>query len=318
MTRFAAIIGAEKTATTMLAAALDEHPEADVLPTEFCAFADPLYRKSTTAADLAARFSGPPALRRVFKCAAYFGKPEVPQRLATDLERPRLILAVRDPVRRAVSAWYWYVRLGYLPPVSASDGLASLLSGRFSHSGWHRLHRPTGWDPRALGTEWVLEWGLYAHQLDTWLRAFSIDDVHIVTDTDLRNDAAAAVRAMYRALELDDDVQPTAHLHRYNEGIYPLWRLRFLRTRLRWHWRRNDNGIWISTRPEHGLPAYANALVAGVDRLVFSRIGDNDPPPLDPAVENDLRRYYASDVVRLRDEFGLDVNAWLAPERAAA
>ena len=101
--RHAVIIGAEKTATTMVAAALREHPGTDVPAEEFCGFADPNYDSGTSDA-LERQFTGGSSLLRVFKSAAYLGHHEVPERLARGLDVPELVVVLCDPIRRAVGA----------------------------------------------------------------------------------------------------------------------------------------------------------------------------------------------------------------------
>ena len=306
---YAVIIGAEKTATTMIAAALREHPEAEVPAAEFVGFADPNYDEGTVD-ELHRQFTRTDVRRRIFKCAAYLGHHEVPERLAADLGDPDLVVIVRNPIKRAVSAWYWYVRLGFLPPIGHEEGIRQLLEGDLDRKIWRRPHAPTGWDMRIIGRENVLEWGLYAHQLEHWLAVAPREKVHVLTDLELAEDATAAIQGLYRSLGLDPAFVPTAHTDRHNSGIYSMRRLRWLRMRLRWTWQQDAQGRWQNARPTRPVPAAANAAFVAVDRYVLARLEPADAPRLTPGLRDALLAYYDDDISKLEQLFRLDLTAW--------
>jgi hypothetical protein len=294
------IIGAQKAATTMLAAALGEHPQVEFAPGEFHGFVGSAYGEGTTAA-LRKCFRESTTLRRGFKCASYLGHPEAAARLATDLNFPDVVVALRDPVHRAVSAWYWSVRAGYVPLQSHNVGLRRLLDSRdaVTHDVWQN-------GPDILG------WGRYAQLLEDWWAVFPRRRVHIVLDQELRSQPEATIKSLYRTLGLDADFEPTAHSRRYNEGNYSLLRLRWLRLRHRWVWQQDENAAWFPRRPKKLLPAGANAAIVGIDRLVLSHLAHPGIPTLDQELERDLRDYYRNDVLHLQELLDIELDGWLA------
>jgi len=291
------VAGAQKAATTMIAAALAEHPQAEMLRHETHDFADPMY-KPGAAQRIGARFTGV-ALRHGFKCASYLGQPEVPERLAVDLGMPDVIFALRDPVKRAVSAWYWYMRLGHVPVQPVNDAFRRLLGSDLS--GPEQRHELE-----------VLDWGLYAKHLEHWLRFFPRDKIHLVFDIDLRRSPAGTIVGLYEALGLDPTVTPTVQQQRHNDGVYSYSRIRWLRRRLRWVWRQDADGVSRPQRPTRLLPAVANAGVVAIDRYVLARLDRCGPPVLDADVEQALRDYYRADTLQLQSLAGTSLASWLA------
>lgn len=292
------VAGAQKAATTMIAAVLGEHPDVEMVEGEIHDFADPLYT-ADTAASIAQRFSEASAMRRGFKCASYLGQPEVPARLVADLGLPDIVFAFRDPVRRAVSAWYWYMRQGLVPIVPLDAAFTLLLSDGVSGHDWRH------------GRE-ILEWGLYASHVQRWLTYFPREKLHFVVDLNLRREPERTIAELYKSLGLDASFVPTAHLRRHNDGIYSYRRIRWLRSRLKWVWQHDADGVWRQRRPTQPLPALANAAVVGIDRLVLAPLDRTQSPALAPAVEHALREYYRGDTLALETMLGVDLSPWLA------
>jgi hypothetical protein len=290
------LIGAEKASSTTLAEALRQHPDTEILPGEVHAFMSPNYGPDS-AARVSSRFDRPEAKRRGFKCAEYLGRPEVAERLAVDLDLPDIVVSLRDPVERAVSAWYWRMRVGLAPVVPFDEALDRLLAGDYEGFEWR--HAPE-----------ILEFGLYGKLLDHWLSVFPREKIHVVTDTEFRDDPARCLRRLFSELGLDPSFAPSAFGRRYNEGIYSLWRIRWLRVRNRWAWREDDEGIWHYERPVRLLPSLANAAVVGVDTVVLSRLSGDNGAPIDADIERKLRSYYEADITRTEGLLGVDLSSW--------
>ena len=229
------IAGAQKSATTMIAKALGEHPAVEMAPGEVFQFADPEYASSSLD-DLQRKFTGNTNVRLGFKCADYLARTEVPERLAVDLRMPDVVFTFRDPVRRAISAWYWYVRVGLMPLESPNTSFARILQ---SDVGEHSYRHARD----------ILEWGLYGKHLKHWLGFFPSAKIHVIFDFELRQDPEGRISALYRELGLDTTFRPTTVHQRHNSGIYSPTRLKWLRLRLRWIWGPRPDGIWEASRP---------------------------------------------------------------------
>ena len=290
------VIGAQRAGTTMLLAALAEHPQVEAVRGELHDFSDPTYGPNAVER-VSRRFRRPDAVRRTFKCASYLGQSEVPARLASDLEHPDVVAILRDPVTRAVSAWYWYVYVGLVPPESHESALRRLLRNEAQGHAWRH------------GEE-VLEWGLYGRLLEMWLSAFPREKIHVLTDLDMKRDGVGVVRGLYAALGLDSSYVPSAPMHSYNRGVRSLSRLRWLRLRNRWTWREAELGHWSPSRPARPLPALGHLAVHGIDRMLLAPLDRSRRSPLSQELELELWRYYEDDVARLEKLFDIDLSAW--------
>jgi len=299
------VAGAEKCATTMIASVLGEHPAVEMAPGEMLYFHDQHYEvalrdKVASLEAICRKYSGSPDLLRGFKCADYMGWKEIPERLARDLSMPDVVFTLRDPVRRAISAWYWYVRLGLMPLEQPNAAFLRILRGDVEgHTYRHALQ--------------ILEWGLYGRHLKHWLDSFPSAKIHTIFDFDLRKDADGSFATLYRELGLDPTFHPTMHQRRPNVGVYSLTRLRWLRLRHRWTWQLNDDGIWMSERPTRSLPALANAAVVATDRYILSHLIRPEAEALGRSTMQQLHEYYRPDILVLQDLLQVNLRDWLEP-----
>lgn len=290
------IAGAQKAATTMLQEALREHPDVEMPRREIYDFADPNYSPGA-AETLRAHFGDERASRRGFKAASYLAQPEVAPRLAADLGTLDVVFVLRDPVRRAISAWFWYMRLGRVPVLPLDVAFQRLLGPGL------------GGQATEHGRQ-ILEWGLYDRHLRHWMTCVPRERIHVVLDIDLERDADGAIRSLYEALGLDPGFAPTAHRVRVNAGIYAYHRVRWQRLRLRCV-TPDDDGVRRLRRPEHRAGRIANRVLVSADRRVLSRLDRSGPPTPAREVERALRAYYRADTLGLQQLLGVDLSPWL-------
>lgn len=99
------IIGAQKSATTFLLRCLREHPDVFVPSGEIPFFEDPDYSQGDieSFARLFARGCHKKAVG--LKRPNYLHKPECPERIHRHIPSARLIVILRDPIERAISAY---------------------------------------------------------------------------------------------------------------------------------------------------------------------------------------------------------------------
>ena len=195
------VIGAQKCGTTWLHECLARHPRIAMPAGKdggfFC------YRATRTdkaLADYAAQY--PKALEtgnvRGESTAAYFWtasgskwdrKPEgfetaIPERVRATLGADtRLLLCLRNPVDRAVSAWFHHVRQGDLSPETP------LLE--------------------AGGYAGLIDMGFYARHLRNWLRAYPRENFCVlIMEDDIARMPAEAMRRVYRFLGVNEGFLP--------------------------------------------------------------------------------------------------------------
>lgn len=276
------IIGAQKAASTLLLHSLRRHPEAWLPAAEQPFFRDPLYTPGGFD-DFARPYATRTEHRLGLKCPDYLARPEVPSRLAADLHCPDLVVCLRDPVARAVSAYFWKVRWGVIPVLPAEEGLRRILDGGL------RDHDPT------VGE--VLEWGRYGMHLARYHEHFPREKILVLLDDELR-------RAPIETVDRVTDFLRISHLpagrpgrRARNEGVYSLPRLRFLQRRstvvLRWNADRTYYSIPKPRRVDHRL---FSTGIAAIDHVLLSRVCGNPRPSLSSGLDRELRDYYRDDV----------------------
>lgn len=290
------IIGAQKAASTLLQVWLRQHPDVWLPTHENPAFRDPVYSKSALRR-LSEQYAGRVQHRLGMKCPDYLGRVEVPARLHADLVEPQLIVCLRNPIDRALSAYFWRMRWGLLPVAPANVGLQRILDGEYSG------HDPT------VGE--VLNWSLYHQHLSRYLKYFPREKILILFDDDLRHSPEGVLTELHEFLSISSISLSMAPRAEANVGIYSLERLRFLqgcsKHMLLW----DDAKTYASLRfPSNPVKLAKIYGIAGVDRYLLSRLHSNVKPVLPADLTHRLWRYYAADVGALATLVGRDLSSW--------
>lgn len=302
------IIGAQKSGSTALMRLLGDHPQVYLPEQETQYFRDPWFamQDPSVLADAVAA-AGPGVVRRGIKCPDYLPSPSAPQRILDELGEVDLLAVLRDPVARAVSAYFWGVQWGWVPRLPPAVGLTRLLDGVV--------------DPAFPRAGEVLEYGDYAEHLERWLSLWPREKLTVLVDEDLRPDRVAATMGrVFAVLGVDDDVPVVAPDRRVNTGVYAPLRLRVLGYRTP-HILREFPGHPGKPylQPARGVRGrVVNRSVSLLDRLVLARLVDNSRPEIPPAVLDRLAERYRPGVEKLERLLDRDLPTWHRPARSTA
>lgn len=189
-------IGAQKCGTTWLASAVAQHPEVGTGRKKELHFFDQPDAYARGIDWYESRFRTGPQTRAVGEFTpnywrtvgtatptTFLGSAE---RVAAAYPDLQLVVCLRDPVDRAVSAYFHNIKAGRLDP-SMSLGEAV-------------RDRPG-----------LRDFGLYATQLDAWLAHYPMDRfLFLVYEEDIRSDAAKpqALRRTFEHIGVDPDFEP--------------------------------------------------------------------------------------------------------------
>jgi len=125
-----AIIGADKSGTTLLVDRLRLSPQIALPAHEVRSFRDPFYPEREP---LHEHFTPDEIRLKGIKHPIYLSRPEVPARLAAHNPRIKLIALLREPASRAIASYLHYVRNGQLPLIEPNDGIAHMLAAPDAH-----------------------------------------------------------------------------------------------------------------------------------------------------------------------------------------
>ena len=261
------IVGAMKCGTTSLALYLGAHPQAYMVPEKELRFFDDHYDRGL---DWYAGCFAPLAGERAVGEASptYLFEPHALERMAHDLPDARAIALLREPVDRAYSHyWHWAGRMGETR--SFEDAVAAeLAQGRPDTS--------ARWDPERPQGYHYLARSRYLPQLRRLHEHYPPERVQVHFFEDLEARPVETFQATCRFLGIDpeqvpDSVGEVANSYRY---YHPAWL-----------W-----GIFVRVRIGRFLPG----RVAG--RLYRAMVREAEPyPPLEPALRERLRAYFAPD-----------------------
>ena len=189
------ILGAQKSGTSWLHAMLSQHPEV-FLPEEELHFFDKADRHALGVAWYESHFAGAERFRAVGeKTPDYLwanGRgveghlPDVHHNVQRLLPDAKLIITLRDPVERAVSAALHLLRTRRVSPLHSID---DLLVGDAAE-----LVRGHG----------VIEYGYYHRQITAYLELFRVEQMcFLIFEEDIRRDPDVTLRRVCEFLEID-------------------------------------------------------------------------------------------------------------------
>ena len=135
--------------------------------------------------------------------------PYVTQRIATTVPDARLIVICRNPVERALSA-YWHNATRRAEPLSFEDAIAKNLrrlevGPRFDDEREAKLYQDAVQNPAGDGLAYTsyVDSGYYATHIERFAARFGRERIKILFFDDLARDAEATTRAVFEYLDLE-------------------------------------------------------------------------------------------------------------------
>lgn len=287
------IVGAQKSASTFVQTALSAHPEICMPKGETRFFEDPEYGAGDSNA-LAALFCGRREMLCGIKRPDYLGRPEVPARIHAHIPEAKIIAVLRNPIDRLVSAYYFYIKLGFLPARDINEVIPKLLDGQ-----------PIG----NVKSGELLAYGCYATHLQRYRQVFPRERIHIMFQEDIQDSPGTALDGLCNFLGIcPGRLGPMPSVA--NSGIYSLARLRFLehRNRILFEYDVATGKIIQTPTPLWRLaPAAALTLF---DRWVLAPVLGNGKPRLESSVRQRLIDYYREEISGTAEFVGRNLEAW--------
>ncbi len=277
-------IGAQKCASSFLHSVAGSHPEIGISdPKEvdfFSYYFDHGYRWYEGHFD-----AGKGAQIYLESSPSYFHDPRAPARAAAYRADLKVLVLLRDPVKRAFSNHMHEIVKGHIPLCCFEDGLAN--------------------NPA------YLEQGMYATHLSRWLDAFPRHQVRVMFAEHIAQDVGAAAREVFDFCGVDSNFDSPILRERRNESDRA--RLPVVRNGLR------AGGDWLRRRGMEPALARFKATGPVAALLRANKIDMRDQiPPMTPEMNARLRDHFAPEMVRLRQILGRDHLPWEIQDQAAA
>ncbi|MGH8905764.1 MAG: sulfotransferase domain-containing protein [Egibacteraceae bacterium] len=283
------IVGAHKAGTSALLRYLGAHPGIRAQSQqEMVYFTDPhLSRRDLT--EYWDRYFGPvtrpsgldPA--HLGKLAGLMYEPEGLERLRRHNPDVEVVAILRDPVRRAYSA-FWSARLKGREPLTSFEEAMRGDRARFKA------------DHNSARICQYLDRGLYAKHLKRLYELFDRDRVHVFILEEFQRDANAVVAGLFRRLDLEPACLP-AVAKRQNAARQPR---SLLFSRLRW------SRSPVTRAIKQTLPCGVRDAVR--ERLLRLNEVPWSPPAMASATERELRAYFAEPNRELERLLGRDLS----------
>lgn len=291
------IIGAAKSGTTSLYYILKQHPEVFMSPVKEPHFFShegerPNFRGPgddlgmnrnaiTSIKGYRALFRGVTNEKAVGEASTtYLSNPNAAGRIKKQIPDARLIAMLRNPVDRAYSAFMHLSRDGREPHADFARALDE--EERRIRDNYAPLWRYT-------------KIGMYAEQVERYLKNFDRSRIKIYLYDDYKADAAAVVRDMFQFLCVDETGPVNLRLQHNVSGIPKNRLLNSLLSR--------PTRLRSALRPV--LPQYVRRAALEVrNRNLVKR-------PLPPELREHLKGVFREDILKLQDLIDRDLSQWI-------
>jgi len=284
-------IGAEKAATDWVAACLREHPEVCFSKHKELAFFCELdqhflkvpYRQYQRGIQWYERqFRHCPAEKvKGEYTPTYLYSREVARRIHRHYPDAKLLVCLRDPVRRAFSQYLHDTRIGLIRGISFEQALAQ------HHS--------------------YVEKGLYSKYLSHYLEFFPSSNMLLLLVEDIKADKRAVVRALYQFLGLNDSgfVPPSLDTTPNAASRAPLSWLNYVLIHAEYFLRERRLDFLLNLLEDTGLRRAAVVFGCRTNRRPLAPY-----PPMQEDTEKRLRGEFAQDIDGLEKLLNRDLSHW--------
>ncbi len=294
------IIGAQKAASTYVQLSLRDHPQVYLPYSETPFFQDPDYDPDRL--DILESYFEDADLSDVrqlgIKRPDYLGRAECPKRIHRHIPDAKLIVVLRDPVQRLVSAYYHYVKTGFIPPVHVNEGVPKILSGE--------------WDKKYPRSVEIIEYGMYYKHLKRYLNFFEKRQIKVIMYERLKNKNIETVQNIYNYLGVDASYIPSSSNKRPKSSVYDLSRLKRIRSA-----NMSINKYYRCGTRMKRIPLNKNiisylkyAFLKGINYIDMLTKKRDKKPELKKSLKEKVKDEYQEDIYSLEDLLKTSLDHW--------
>jgi hypothetical protein len=290
------IIGAQKSASTYLQYCLSQHPNIYMHKHEVPIFEDPDF-SAFSEYYFDSMFNGRSEERLGIKRPNYMGRPEAPPRICRTVPSAKLIAVLRNPIDRALSAYYYYMAGSYIPLVDPEMGLRDLMAGRYKDN-YKRAHE-------------ILEFGKYYKYVSMYEHFLNNNRMLLVKQEDLQKKREETLEQTFRFLGVDPSFRPHRLQIRRQPGHYTMLSQRIMRLAGAISFRKDAENTRAFAKDQLALRLIGKSLF-GVCRLLSDKVLYKKKPTLSEGLRKSLYEYYEQDIAELEALTGWQLSDWKA------
>lgn len=278
------IVGAQKSASSSLAELLARSSQLFMPKLEQHFFETPFYERG----ELEEFLNSIPNKRTVgIKRPDYLCKKGIPERLYAHNDKMKIIVTLRDPIDRFVSAAFWYMQVGLIPIMDINELIERLQTSAFK-------------DKYKKSNE-LLEYGLYGAALKRYLSVFPKSQILVIEDKRIHFEAENTANIVLSFLNKNQITQKSsAKSIQKKPAIYSKPRLKFislLNKNLFFKIHENEDYCWLELRSKFSRAIFRALKL--IDTAVAPIIR-NEKPSLNSTSLEILKKYYQSDQKELK------------------
>ncbi|MDX8339290.1 sulfotransferase domain-containing protein [Draconibacterium sp. IB214405] len=290
------IIGAQKSASTFMQECLSDHSDIFLPHGETPFFESPDYENADIK-ELSKLFNG-----RTEKCLGikrpnYIGKPEVPARIQKHLPNSKLIAVLRNPVDRAISAYFHNVNYGFIPPIDVEIGIRKIISKTSFVSDNKRSSE-------------IIEFGYYYKYLKEYNYFIKNNNLLIFLHEDIISSPLDSIQIAYKYLDVNPNYIPKSLDDRPMKVLYNIHRLKWVVKRNRLLYMYNADKTRLSKKQLKFTDKVLAYSITKFDEKILSLFFPNQKPQISQELKNILYDLYLPDIKKLEKLIDRDLSIW--------
>ena len=277
-------------------ACLAEHPDIYLPHGETAFFESPDYEQSDIK-QLERLFEGRSEQCIGIKRPNYMGKPEVPARIHVHLPNAKLIAVLRNPIDRAISAYFHNINYGFAPPLNIESGMRKLILDPLFSAQYKR-------------TPEIIEFGYYHKYLREYSQYKKNGQLLVFLHDDILSKPLESIRRAYSFLDVSQNFTPHSLNSWPQKVLYNLPRLKFISRRNRFMYDYNEDRTRLFPKKMTIIDKIFVGAITVFDQRLLARFLPNKKPRVGSELRNMLYDLYASDIESLEGFLDRDLSAW--------
>lgn len=291
------VIGGQKCGSTYLHDVLNEHPDIYLTPGETPYFQNPDYLE-THVADFEKLFDKAQNYQAIgIKRPDYLAKDECPPRIKKHIPGAKLIVILRNPVNRAIAAYYHYIKSGFAPLCPFNEGMKEVLHGSLIHA-----------YPRTVE---IIEYGFYHKHMQKYFAHFDKQQIHIILLDDLKKDHLTIIKQLYDFLGVDSAFIPHQSLKKKPQKvIYSIAGLKLVSQLNKLNYTYSSDKMRRYPKDNTLISKARLKAANGIINFLASRIYVNIKPQVSDELKQKLYVIYEEDILQLEQLIKRDLSVW--------